>query len=72
MAMLLITHDIGVIAGRADRVRHVRGADRRARGLARLFYGTRHPYTEALLTSIPKLDQDTRTGCTRSPASRRT
>ncbi len=59
MAVLLITHDLGVIAGRADRVcvmyagKIVEQADIEA-----LFSHTQHPYTEALLQSIPKPDQD--------------
>ena len=60
MAVLLITHDLGVIAGRADRVlvmyagKIVEKAD-----TGDLFRGTRHPYTSALLASIPHLDQAT-------------
>jgi oligopeptide/dipeptide ABC transporter ATP-binding protein len=59
MAMLLITHDMGVIAGHADRVnvmyagRVVETADVRE-----LFAAMHHPYTQALLASIPQLDQD--------------
>jgi peptide/nickel transport system ATP-binding protein len=59
MAMLLITHDMGVIAGHADRVnvmyagRVVETADVRE-----LFDRMHHPYTQALLASIPQLDQD--------------
>jgi peptide/nickel transport system ATP-binding protein len=59
MGLLLVTHDMGVIAGRTDRVlvmyagRIVESADTDA-----LFSGPRHPYTEALLGSVPKLDQD--------------
>ncbi|HEX6527443.1 MAG TPA: ABC transporter ATP-binding protein [Streptosporangiaceae bacterium] len=59
MAMLLITHDMGVIAGHADRVnvmyagRVVETAD-----VGTLFTGMRHPYTQALLASIPRLTQD--------------
>jgi peptide/nickel transport system ATP-binding protein len=59
MAMLLITHDMGVIAGHADRVnvmyagRMVENADVRE-----LFAAMHHPYTQALLASIPQLDQD--------------
>src|ERR1700722_11213170 len=59
MAMLLITHDMGVIAGHADRVnvmyagRVVETADVR-----QLFAEMHHPYTQALLASIPQLDQD--------------
>jgi peptide/nickel transport system ATP-binding protein len=58
MAVLLITHDLGVIAGRADRVvvmyagKIVEKAD-----TGDLFRRTRHRYTSALLASIPHLDQ---------------
>jgi peptide/nickel transport system ATP-binding protein len=54
MGMLLITHDMGVIAGRASRVmvmyagRIVETTDAQV-----LFRDMRHPYTEALLESIP-------------------
>ena len=59
MAMLLITHDMGVIGGHADRVnvmyagRIVETADTGA-----VFRRMRHPYTQALLASIPRLTQD--------------
>jgi oligopeptide/dipeptide ABC transporter ATP-binding protein len=61
MAMLLVTHDMGVISGHADRVnvmyagRIVETAD-----TAALFRRMRHPYTRALLASIPRLNQDSR------------
>jgi peptide/nickel transport system ATP-binding protein len=60
MAMLLITHDMGVIAGHADRV-NVMYAGRvvETAGAGELFSGMRHPYTQALLASIPRLTQDT-------------
>ena len=56
--MILITHDLGVVAGRADEVavmyagRVVERAPTRA-----LFARTRMPYTEALLAALPKLDR---------------
>lgn len=56
MAMILITHDMGVVAGRCDEVavmyagRVVEKAPVRA-----LFHNTRMPYTAALLSSIPKV-----------------
>jgi peptide/nickel transport system ATP-binding protein len=58
MAVLLITHDMGVIAGRADRVLVMyagKVVEQAATG--QLFHRTRHPYTAALLASIPRLDQ---------------
>jgi peptide/nickel transport system ATP-binding protein len=61
MAVILITHDLGVIAERADRT-YVMYAGRIAEhaATAQLFDSMRHPYTEALLASIPKVDQDAR------------
>ncbi len=61
MAVILITHDLGVIAERADRT-YVMYAGRIVEHAttARLFGEMRHPYTEALLASIPKVDQDAR------------
>jgi peptide/nickel transport system ATP-binding protein len=56
-ALVLITHDLGVVAGLCDRVnvmysgRIVERADRRT-----LFVAPRHPYTTGLLASIPRLD----------------
>ena len=59
MAILLITHDLGVIAGRADKVAVMyAGKIVEQAGIEELFSTVRHPYTEALLQSIPKADQD--------------
>jgi oligopeptide/dipeptide ABC transporter ATP-binding protein len=59
MAMLLITHDMGVIAGHADRVQVMyAGRMVEAAGTGDLFAHMRHPYTHALLASIPRLSQD--------------
>jgi oligopeptide/dipeptide ABC transporter ATP-binding protein len=59
MAILLITHDLGVIAGRADRVAVMyAGKIVEEAATEELFTRVRHPYTEALLESIPKVDQD--------------
>jgi oligopeptide/dipeptide ABC transporter ATP-binding protein len=59
MAILLITHDMGVVAGRADRV-NVMYAGRivETAHTSPLFKHMHHPYTQALLGSIPKLAQD--------------
>ncbi|MDA8292567.1 MAG: ABC transporter ATP-binding protein [Actinomycetota bacterium] len=59
MAVVLITHDMGVIAARTDRVM-VMYAGKIVEGAAtgELFRSMRHPYAEALLQSIPRLDQD--------------
>jgi oligopeptide/dipeptide ABC transporter ATP-binding protein len=59
MAMLLITHDMGVIAGHADRVQVMyAGRMVEATETQNLFRHMRHPYTRALLASIPRLSQD--------------
>ena len=57
MAMLLITHDMGVIAGRTDRV-VVMYAGRKAEEAPteELFVRMRHPYTQALLASMPSME----------------
>jgi peptide/nickel transport system ATP-binding protein len=61
MAMLLITHDLGVIAGRADRV-VVMYAGKKAEEAATtdLFHSMRHPYAQALLASMPNLENTTK------------
>ena len=59
MAMLLITHDMGVIAGHADRVQVMyAGRMVEVTETPNLFAHMRHPYTRALLASIPRLSQD--------------
>ena len=59
MAMLLITHDMGVIAGHADRVQVMyAGRMVEVTSTPKLFQHMRHPYTRALLASIPRLSQD--------------
>ncbi len=56
MAVLLITHDMGVVAGQADRVLVMyAGKLVEAGATDRIFYETQHRYTEALLESIPRL-----------------
>src|SRR5215475_13822937 len=59
MAMLLITHDMGVIAGHADRVQVMyAGRMVEVTTTPNLFQHMHHPYTRALLASIPRLSQD--------------
>lgn len=58
MALVLITHDLGVVAGIADRI-SVMYAGRMVETATtdQIFAASRHPYTRALLNSIPKPDQ---------------
>ncbi len=59
MAVILITHDLGVIAARSDRVMVMyAGKIVESATTEELFGSMRHPYSEALLESIPRLDQD--------------
>ena len=59
MGIILITHDMGVIAGRADRVVVMYAGQKiETATTLELFKNVRHPYTEALLASIPKPNQD--------------
>jgi oligopeptide/dipeptide ABC transporter ATP-binding protein len=62
MAMILITHDLGVIAERCDEV-VVMYAGRIAEQapVETLFEAPRHPYTHGLLASIPRLDTPRKT-----------
>jgi oligopeptide/dipeptide ABC transporter ATP-binding protein len=58
MSVLLITHDLGVVAGRADRVAVMyAGQIVETADTATLFRSPGHPYTRALFASIPRLDQ---------------
>ena len=59
MAIALITHDLGVIAGLADRVMVMYAGEIMERADVRpLFRSPQHPYTEGLLRSMPRLDED--------------
>jgi len=58
MAVLLITHDLGVVAGTADRVVVMyAGQVVETAPTPELFARPRHPYTEGLMASIPRLDR---------------
>jgi len=60
MAVLLITHDLGVVAGRADRVLVMyAGRIVESAPTAQLFARPAHPYTQGLFASIPRLDATT-------------
>lgn len=53
-SIILITHDLGVIAGMADRVVVMYGGSIVEEGSRRhIFYDTAHPYTKGLLKSVP-------------------
>jgi len=61
-AVLVITHNLGVVARYADRVNVMYAGKIIERGSAREIYGNpRHPYTLGLLKSVPRLDEPRRT-----------
>jgi len=56
MAVLLITHDLGIVAGRADRVAVMyAGQIVEESPTARLFANPSHPYTQGLFASVPRI-----------------
>ena len=58
-SMILITHDMGVVARYADRVAVMYGGRIVEQGPAReIFSRPAHPYTQGLLASIPRIDSD--------------
>lgn len=58
MALLLITHNLGVVARYADRINIMYAGKIIERGTCKdIFADPRHPYTLGLLESIPRLDQ---------------
>jgi oligopeptide/dipeptide ABC transporter ATP-binding protein len=68
MAMILVTHDLGVVAGRADDVLVMyAGQVVEKAPTETLFRHMRMPYTEALLRSIPKVSDPSHTRLTAIP-----
>jgi oligopeptide/dipeptide ABC transporter ATP-binding protein len=60
-SLILITHDLGVVARYADRINVMYGGKIVESGTAlEIFERPKHPYTIGLMESIPKLDQDTK------------
>ncbi len=56
-AIILITHDLGVVASMADRVSVMYAGKIVETGSCEdIFYRNKHPYTEALLRSLPSVD----------------
>lgn len=57
MSMVLITHDMGVVASICDRVNVMyAGRIMESGSIDNIFYEPKHPYTQALLHSVPRLD----------------
>jgi oligopeptide/dipeptide ABC transporter ATP-binding protein len=61
-AIILVTHDLGVIAGLADRVLVMHGGELKEQGAVEdIFYRPHHDYTRSLLAAVPRLDSASRT-----------
>lgn len=59
MSMMLITHDLGIVAETCDRIAVVYGGSVVESGTVQEVYANpAHPYTRGLFDSIPKLDDD--------------
>nr|WP_294465994.1 ABC transporter ATP-binding protein [uncultured Sellimonas sp.] len=60
-AIILVTHDLGVVANFADRIQVMYAGQILERGTAKeIFYESKHPYTWALLSSIPKKENESK------------
>ncbi len=56
-AIILITHDLGVVAGVCDKVLVMYGGEiMESAAINDIFYHAAHPYTQGLLHSVPRLD----------------
>ncbi|GII92125.1 ABC transporter ATP-binding protein [Sinosporangium siamense] len=61
MALILISHDLGVVAGITDRIAVMyAGRIVETASTTDLFDRPRHPYTRALLASMPRMDEELR------------
>ena len=61
MSVLFITHDLGLVAGIADRVQIMYGGRIVERGTAEdIFTAPKHPYTAALLAAVPRRNMERR------------
>lgn len=69
-AIILITHDLGVVAGLCDRVLVMYAGQAVECGtVEQIFYQPKHPYTKGLLKSVPRLDQPGDTGLEAIPGN---
>jgi len=58
MSMVMITHDMGIIADMTERVTIMyAGKVMEAAQTGAIFHEPKHPYTEALLAAVPRVDQ---------------
>jgi oligopeptide transport system ATP-binding protein len=59
-AVIMITHSLGVVAGMCDTINVMYAGKTVEHGLTiDIFKDTKHPYTQGLIKSVPRLDRDT-------------
>ena len=59
VAVIIITHDLGVVAGMCDTIHVMYAGKIVEKGTAdELFDDPKHPYTQGLIRSVPRMDQD--------------
>ena len=59
-AVIMITHSLGVVAGMCDTINVMYAGRIVEHGATNdIFYDTKHPYTQGLIKSVPRLDRDT-------------
>ena len=57
-AIILISHDLGIVAGLCDRILVMYAGEAVECGsIDQIYYDPKHPYTQGLLKSVPRLDQ---------------
>lgn len=69
-SMILVTHDMGVVARMADRITVIyAGLVCETADASTIFHAPQHPYTRALLESMPRVDRSHGTGAQRQLAT---
>jgi oligopeptide/dipeptide ABC transporter ATP-binding protein len=69
-AVILITHDMGVVAGMCDRIQVMRYGEFVEAGDARsIFYSPQHEYTKMLIAAMPRIDNPNKHGLALNPIS---
>ena len=69
-AIILISHDLGIVAGLCERVLVMYAGEAVECGsVEQIYYDPKHPYTQGLLNSIPRLDQPDEKGLEAIPGN---
>ena len=69
-AIILISHDLGIVAGLCERVLVMYAGEAVECGsVEQIYYDPKHPYTQGLLNSIPRLDQPNEKGLEAIPGN---